>query len=220
MLQAAKSVLQFTLPLLLQLTQANNGTVSPHQQLPQGVQWFQIVNYCTAAITICGEFFIIICFIFIPILRKHPNSMLFWNAVCDLCFALFLLITPFFPPDWFPKGSPACKFVASTHQFLSMVSISWNMMISLDLLLLLRNPFQASQGKISICGKGIPLWLLYHIAVWGLGFATAPWFWLDNFVELDSARMYVCIILKIYLYALTIRAITVALPRERFNFFT
>lgn len=176
----------FSVAFALNNNSSGNGT----QPDGNATSWDDIVNYVTTSITITGSLFIIVCFVFIRVLRKHPNSMLFWNAICDLSFNVFLLVMPFVRQDFFPQGSLACKFVASVHQFLSIASVSWNMMISLDLLLLLRSPFHAGSGYIKFFNYGVPSWIIYHLFVWGLSIITSPWFMLDESVILENS-MYV-----------------------------
>lgn len=152
--------------------------------------YFAILNYVMSSISIAGCCVVILFFICIPVLRKHPNTMLFWNALCDMIFTVFNLLIPIFTAGKIEPGSNTCKLIASIFQFLALNAVSWNFVISLDLYLLLRNPFQANKNAINICGRPVPSWIVYHTIVWGVAIVTAPWIWFDNNVAQEGPGMY------------------------------
>jgi Frizzled/Smoothened family membrane region len=148
-----------------------------------------------AALSIVGSLLIIISFWSIPGLRRHPTSLVFFMAACDVFFSAKYVITSlasnsttlvedpipcalqsvfaqFFglavcflprPPQHnLPFLTPSFSVLSTPLSCLIPKSISWNGMISLNLLLQLKNPFANTESYQKFM----------HIWVWGLAGST------------------------------------------------
>lgn len=96
-------------------------------------------------------------------LRKHPTSLVFWLSFCDFFFSLkFFATAVWFDSNSVQEHAVACLAQSIAAQFFGLASISWNAMISLNLLVQLRNPFANTAGFAKF----------YHIWVWLLAAST------------------------------------------------
>jgi len=117
-----------------------------------------------AFMSFCGALFVIFTFITIKELRKHPTRMIFFLSVCDVLFSLKFLVTSFLPHSGeLEDHTVACILQAGVQQFFGLASISWNGMISLNLIINTTRPFENSSAYNK----------LYHIWVWGLSGVTS-----------------------------------------------
>jgi len=110
-----------------------------------------------------GSFLIILSYILVKNLRKHPYSMILWLSVSDMCLALKFGITSVIPDSenlQYKEGW--CITQAAWVQFFALASVSWTGMISLNLILKLKNPFTDTSAYEK--------W--YHVVVWTLSVTT------------------------------------------------
>ncbi|KAF2069078.1 hypothetical protein CYY_009606 [Polysphondylium violaceum] len=117
-----------------------------------------------AFMSFCGALFVVFTFITIKELRKHPTRLIFFLSVCDVMFSLKFLVTSFLPHSVsLQDHTVACLLQAGAQQFFGLASISWNGMISLNLIINTTRPFENSSSYNK----------LYHIWVWGLSAVTS-----------------------------------------------
>lgn len=117
-----------------------------------------------AAMSFCGAVFVIISYMSMPVLRKHPTSMIFYLSVSDLLFSLKFIVTALYPhSDKLEQHTFSCYLQAGWAQFWGLASISWNGMISLNLIINLHKQGFARTSNLS---------KFYHMFVWGLSIAT------------------------------------------------
>jgi hypothetical protein len=125
-----------------------------------------IANYLDVsigAVCILVQLFISFCFLYVPTLRKYPNSLLFWNCITDLILQIYLLLYHQILPQ--TKRSivgtcrphPACTAGCFLYVFFSIASLGWKFVIGVDLYLMLKNPFTKRKPVIKAC---------YHLGVW------------------------------------------------------
>ena len=107
--------------------------------------------------------------------RRPPLSLLFWRSVSDLLFAVQFLVTLFVQLSvsretdggifWgrFPEYEGLCTLMAFYSQFFAFASEMWLLMICVDLVLSLTQPFRPLSTNNPT----------YHAAVWLSSFATA-----------------------------------------------
>ncbi|PRP83793.1 hypothetical protein PROFUN_08991 [Planoprotostelium fungivorum] len=131
-------------------------------------QTISMTLYYKVAGTLAGFSFvasliIIISYLLIKPLRKHPTNLVFWLSICDLFFSFKFLLTSIIPGSAsLARVEWICYSQAIFSQFWGTASISWNGMISLNLLFNMRNPFVNTQSY--------NLW--YHLWAWGLSLTT------------------------------------------------
>ncbi|KYQ93372.1 G-protein-coupled receptor family protein [Tieghemostelium lacteum] len=118
-----------------------------------------------AFMSLLGALFVIVSFVVTKELRKHPTSMVFFLSICDALFSLKFVITSVLPDSarFQTAGDPACYMQAAAQQFFGLASISWSGMISLNLILQSRRPFEPTNYYAKF----------YHMAVWGLSIVTS-----------------------------------------------
>ena len=107
--------------------------------------------------------------------RRPPLLLLFWRAVSDLLFSVQFLLTYFVqisaddadPSDafwgWRPQYHELCRGMAFFTQFFAFASEMWLLIICVDLVLTLTQPFRPIAGPTA----------RYHAAVWFTSLATA-----------------------------------------------
>jgi hypothetical protein len=75
-------------------------------------------------------------------LRHHPTNLVFFLSVSDFFFSLKFFVTSVITDSaTLQDNHTICLTQAVFTQFFGLASISWNGIISLNLLLNLRNPF-------------------------------------------------------------------------------
>ncbi|KAN0047295.1 hypothetical protein ACTA71_001677 [Dictyostelium dimigraforme] len=101
------------------------------------------VSGSLALLSCIGALFVIITFITIKDLKKHPTRMIFFLSVCDVLFSLKYLVTAVLPhSDSFQTKRVACYLQAGIQQFFGLASIGWSGMISLNLIISTSRPFE------------------------------------------------------------------------------
>ncbi|KAI9921489.1 hypothetical protein PsorP6_002309 [Peronosclerospora sorghi] len=98
-----------------------------------------------------------------PTWRKHPNPIIYYRSICDICLVAVLLIT-----EWYKCGSgdcskkliPAsCTATAALTQFFLWTSESWFFVMAIDMLSSLQSPFTDYKSNVR----------RYHGFVWATG---------------------------------------------------
>ncbi|KAK5581389.1 hypothetical protein RB653_001421 [Dictyostelium firmibasis] len=122
------------------------------------------VSGSLALLSCIGALFVIITFITIKDLKKHPTRMIFFLSVCDVLFSLKYLVTAVLPhSDSFQTKRFACYLQAGIQQFFGLASIGWSGMISLNLIISTSRPFE----NPSTYSK------FYHAWVWSYSIVTS-----------------------------------------------
>lgn len=118
-----------------------------------------------AAMSFFGAMFVILSYFSMAVLRKHPTNMVFFLSVSDLLFSMKYIVTALIPNSRAleERYGPACYLQAGWAQFWGLASISWNGMISLNLIIDLHKQGFARTANLS---------KFYHLWVWGLSAAT------------------------------------------------
>lgn len=116
-----------------------------------------------AFLSLVGSFLIILSAMFVKELRQHPTNLVLLLSICDFMFALKFAITSILPNSISYQDITAyCIGQAVWAQFWGMASISWNGIISLNLMANLRKPFLDTSK-----------WgTYYHLWVWVLSGVT------------------------------------------------
>jgi len=117
-----------------------------------------------AVFSLSGSLLIIITFLFIKELRKHPTGSIFFLSVCDFFFSLKFLLSSIYNGNGgsssLQDNEAACIAQSVFAQFFVTASISWIAMITLNLFLNLRNPLLQTDKYL----------VFYHMWVWGYSF--------------------------------------------------
>ncbi|KAN0014637.1 hypothetical protein ACTFIU_000955 [Dictyostelium citrinum] len=122
------------------------------------------VSGSLALLSCIGALFVIITFITIKDLKKHPTRMIFFLSVCDVLFSLKYLVTAVLPhSDSFQTKRVACYLQAGIQQFFGLASIGWSGMISLNLIISTSRPFE----NTSTYSK------FYHGWIWSYSIVTS-----------------------------------------------
>mmetsp|Transcript_38397 Transcript_38397/g.53446 ORF Transcript_38397/g.53446 Transcript_38397/m.53446 type:complete len:476 (-) Transcript_38397:1966-3393(-) len=134
------------------------------------------VDFTFGMISLIGAYIIITSCLLNPHLRQFPYNLVCYLALCDFCFSLKFFVSAVFiivghTPcdglvfnDFESEGDICleegwvCYLSSLWTQFWALGTISWNGMISLNLILSLRNPFVYSAQYLK----------LYHFYVWSL----------------------------------------------------
>eukprot|EP01103_Thecamoeba_quadrilineata_P000489 TRINITY_DN10421_c0_g1_i1.p1 TRINITY_DN10421_c0_g1~~TRINITY_DN10421_c0_g1_i1.p1 ORF type:complete len:740 (+),score=85.71 TRINITY_DN10421_c0_g1_i1:162-2222(+) len=96
-------------------------------------------------------------------LRQHPTNLILFLSACDFMFSLKYAVTSLAPNSTALASDPTfCHVQALWGQFWGISSISWNGLISLNLLLSLMFPFKSTQKYT----------LPYHAFVWTFALTT------------------------------------------------
>eukprot|EP01113_Clastostelium_recurvatum_P022425 TRINITY_DN2675_c0_g1_i3.p1 TRINITY_DN2675_c0_g1~~TRINITY_DN2675_c0_g1_i3.p1 ORF type:complete len:730 (-),score=189.88 TRINITY_DN2675_c0_g1_i3:24-2213(-) len=92
-------------------------------------------------------------------LRRHPSKLVFLMSMCDLGFSLRFMITGVIPGSSKLEDSHIpCLLQALSLQFFGLASLSWNGIISLNLIINLNHPFINTSAYVKF----------YHLFVWGI----------------------------------------------------
>lgn len=144
------------------------------------IQWqdiFYIIQGLFSGLSFLGSVLIVASAFTIPNLRKHPTTLVLYLSVCDLLFSLKYFVVAVAPnsEDWEDKDTnkELCMWEAVWSQFFGMshfgcnwrkglASVSWNAMISINLMISVANPFANTATKE----------ILYHFYVWVLSIST------------------------------------------------
>ncbi|KAM9967453.1 hypothetical protein ACTFIW_001537 [Dictyostelium discoideum] len=122
------------------------------------------VSGSLALLSCIGALFVIITFITIKDLKKHPTRMIFFLSVCDVLFSLKYLVTAVLPhSDSFQTKRVACYLQAGIQQFFGLASIGWSGMISLNLIISTSRPFENSSSYSKF----------YHGWIWSYSIVTS-----------------------------------------------
>uniref|UniRef100_A0AAV1TCS6 Uncharacterized protein n=1 Tax=Peronospora matthiolae TaxID=2874970 RepID=A0AAV1TCS6_9STRA len=101
-----------------------------------------------------------------PTWRKHPNPIIFFRSICDICLVAVLLIT-----ELYKCGSgdcsnsltgASCTATAALTQFFLWTSESWFFVMAIDMLSSLQSPFTDYKSNVR----------RYHGFVWATGLLT------------------------------------------------
>ncbi|CAH0479752.1 unnamed protein product [Peronospora belbahrii] len=101
-----------------------------------------------------------------PTWRKHPNPIIFFRSICDICLVAVLLITELYKcgrGDCLNSLTGAsCTATAALTQFFLWTSESWFFVMAIDMLSSLQSPFTDYKGNVR----------RYHGFVWATGLIT------------------------------------------------
>ncbi|KAH3762387.1 Phosphatidylinositol4-phosphate 5-Kinase protein [Pelomyxa schiedti] len=125
--------------------------------------WYRFIG-SLALLSMCGSSVSILSFLLVKELRAHPSTKLvFFLVLCDLCFSSqFAASGLSTTPGQAPQSHSGCTFQGMWIQFFGMGSVSWNAVISVNLLLMMRSPFAH--------GEQYHKW--YHLSVWSIALST------------------------------------------------
>eukprot|EP01127_Copromyxa_protea_P002386 TRINITY_DN1227_c0_g1_i1.p1 TRINITY_DN1227_c0_g1~~TRINITY_DN1227_c0_g1_i1.p1 ORF type:complete len:864 (+),score=147.02 TRINITY_DN1227_c0_g1_i1:31-2622(+) len=141
------------------------------------IEIFYIVQGLFSGFSFLGSILIVASSFTIPDLRKHPTTLVLYLSVCDLLFSLKYLVVAFVPDseDWEDKSlhQQLCMWEAIWSQFFGIASISWNAMISINLMMSIANPFANTATKE----------IIYHFFVWSLAVSTTTVLALKDFYQ-------------------------------------
>ncbi|KAF4130287.1 Phosphatidylinositol-4-phosphate 5-Kinase [Phytophthora infestans] len=117
-------------------------------------------------ITLFGCCAVVYTFLTRPTWRKHPNPIIFFRSICDICLVAVLLIT-----ELYKCGSgdcsntltgASCTATAALTQFFLWTSESWFFVMAIDMLSSLQSPFTDYKSNVR----------RYHGFVWATGLLT------------------------------------------------
>ncbi|KAG1701542.1 hypothetical protein DVH05_010843 [Phytophthora capsici] len=101
-----------------------------------------------------------------PTWRKHPNPIIFFRSICDICLVAVLLITELYKcgnGDCSKTLTGAsCTATAALTQFFLWTSESWFFVMAIDMLSSLQSPFTDYKSNVR----------RYHGFVWATGLVT------------------------------------------------
>ncbi|KAH7477019.1 hypothetical protein PRIC1_001033 [Phytophthora ramorum] len=101
-----------------------------------------------------------------PTWRKHPNPIIFFRSICDICLVAVLLITELYKcgnGDCSKTLTGAsCTATAALTQFFLWTSESWFFVMAIDMLSSLQSPFTDYKTNVR----------RYHGFVWATGLIT------------------------------------------------
>eukprot|EP01102_Stenamoeba_stenopodia_P011095 TRINITY_DN3394_c0_g1_i1.p1 TRINITY_DN3394_c0_g1~~TRINITY_DN3394_c0_g1_i1.p1 ORF type:complete len:775 (-),score=152.04 TRINITY_DN3394_c0_g1_i1:402-2726(-) len=119
-----------------------------------------------SCLSLLGSGIIIVSYIFIRQLRRFPYNLVFFLSLSDFFFTLrYILLLENADPsgDRCSAITPKiCLLQALWSQFFGLASISWNGVVSINLVLDLQNPF----------GNNSSYFKWYHLFVWSLSAGT------------------------------------------------
>lgn len=114
--------------------------------------------------SLVGSFLILLSYATVPTLRQHPTTLVFFLSLCDFCFSMKYFAMSVIPNSWeYEQHAHECLVEALWSQFFGLSSVSWNAMISINLMLSISDPFTDTK-------KNQPF---YHAYVWTLSVLTA-----------------------------------------------
>jgi len=140
----------------------------------------EVLQFCyliASSLSIFGSLIIIYTFGAVKELRRFPYSLVFCLSVCDFFFSLKYFIASFWLSQMNEDNSYLCASQAAWAQFWGLGSISWNGIISINIIFLLRNPFMNPTAHITV----------YQIYVWGLSLISAIFIVSSGFWANDPA---------------------------------
>jgi hypothetical protein len=94
--------------------------------------------------------------------RKHPSVLIFCRTLCHLLFSITLFINSF---EKNFAESTSCHVLSFFTQFTFLTGESWLVVIAIDLILSLSNPFTSYTGNLN----------KYHLVVWTAGLINASY---------------------------------------------
>lgn len=101
-----------------------------------------------------------------PTWRKHPNPIIFFRSLCDICLVAVLLITELFKCGHGDCSTSltgaSCTATAALTQFFLWTSESWFFVMAIDMLSSLQSPFTDYKSNVR----------RYHGFVWVTGLLT------------------------------------------------
>eukprot|EP01101_Sappina_pedata_P006844 TRINITY_DN3505_c0_g1_i1.p1 TRINITY_DN3505_c0_g1~~TRINITY_DN3505_c0_g1_i1.p1 ORF type:complete len:573 (+),score=196.61 TRINITY_DN3505_c0_g1_i1:55-1773(+) len=113
-----------------------------------------------SVLSLIGSSTILISFILVRELRHHPYSLVFFISLCDFFFALKFLMLGILQDT--EISEQFCFLQSIWTQFWGFASVSWNGMVSLNLIIDIYRPFSDSSVFFP----------LYQLYVWGSAIAT------------------------------------------------
>eukprot|EP01121_Diplochlamys_sp_Union-15-3_P019861 TRINITY_DN7587_c0_g1_i1.p1 TRINITY_DN7587_c0_g1~~TRINITY_DN7587_c0_g1_i1.p1 ORF type:complete len:692 (-),score=84.07 TRINITY_DN7587_c0_g1_i1:5-2080(-) len=124
---------------------------------------FYRITGTLAGISTGGALLIILSYLLVKDLRRHPLTMVFWLAVCDFGLSLKYLFISIYPGSEALQYKPeGCLLEAIFSQFFGMASISWTGILSFNILFSIKYPFKQTAT--------LEKW--YHLYVWSLSALT------------------------------------------------
>jgi hypothetical protein len=116
-----------------------------------------------ATMSAFGSFGIILSALLISKLRENPHTLVVFLALSDFMLSLKFIATALYPGSASLQNIyEICMLQAGWAQFWALASVSWNAIISLNLIIKLKSPFTNSAGYEKY----------YHVWVWGLSSLT------------------------------------------------
>eukprot|EP01114_Cavostelium_apophysatum_P012650 TRINITY_DN2883_c0_g1_i1.p1 TRINITY_DN2883_c0_g1~~TRINITY_DN2883_c0_g1_i1.p1 ORF type:complete len:621 (-),score=131.11 TRINITY_DN2883_c0_g1_i1:100-1962(-) len=120
-------------------------------------QTFEKVYFVTGLFSLFGALLIIGTFLGISEVRKKRfNQIIFLIGVCDFIFNTKYLLVAILGQELEEEDKGWCLYSVIVGQFFGVASISWNMIVSLSLIITIRNPF-SQYGKYN---------KFFHIYAW------------------------------------------------------
>ena len=138
---------------------SSTGTaVDPTLQADQRLLSFLYVAFSSFALFL--SLTVILSYLLFPSLRQYPNSFLFHRSLFDSLYSLQFIV--FFAIQPYSARARYCTYFTPLFQFSLLGSVSYYFVLTLDLLLSLRNPF------LSLSSSPV-----YHVYVYAVAIATA-----------------------------------------------
>ena len=118
---------------------------------------------CGCLLTLFSCVTVLITFLSIPTWRKHPNPILVYRSLCDICLAIILVTTELYecasPGCNRIMSVPMCLTTAGVTQFFLWASESWFLVMAIDMVYSFESPFTDYRRNMR----------RYHVYVWCTG---------------------------------------------------
>lgn len=105
-------------------------------------------------------------------LRRHPNHLIFWKSLTDVCIGIRFMVSAAYPPSTLIEATVAspCRNFAIITQFCFTGSELWYLAYSVELFRVMRNPFASERTAV------------YHLFIWGASaFITFRLVWTEAY---------------------------------------
>ena len=137
---------------------SSTGSEVPSLQADQRLLSFLYIAFSSFALFL--SLTVILSYLLFPSLRHYPNSFLFHRSIFDSLYSLQFIV--FFAIQPYSARAQYCSYFTPLFQFSLLGSTSYYFVLTLDLLLSLRNPF------LSLSSSPV-----YHLYVYTVAIATA-----------------------------------------------
>ena len=137
---------------------SSTGSFNQTLQADQRLLSYLYISFSSLALLL--SLTVILSYLLFPSLRHYPNSFLFHRSLFDSLYSLQFLV--FFAIQPYSARQGYCTYFTPLFQFSLMGSVSYYFVLTLDLLLSLRNPF------LSLSSSPV-----YHLFVYAVAICTA-----------------------------------------------